>query len=74
MNEENELLKEELRKKTLHETLLIEALCNVIKYILISITVISCVVVASYFWSPQSYDEYNQDSKNVTVEGSEING
>lgn len=69
--EENKFLKEELRKKTEYETLLIKTLCNVIKYVLISITIISCVVVGSYFWSPQTYDEYNQDSKNVTVEGVE---
>lgn len=66
-----EFLKKELQNKTENETMLIKTLCNVIAYVLISITVISCFVVISYFWSPQYFDEYNNDSKNLTIEGGE---
>ena len=71
---ENELIKilmEELQKKSENEKKLIIALCGVIKGILISITIISIVVAISYFWSPQDYTEYNQESKNISMEGGE---
>lgn len=71
ITEDIEFLKKELQKKTEHETMLIKTLCNVIAYVLISITVISCFVAISYFWSPQYFDEYNNDSKNLTIEGGE---
>ena len=67
-DDEIEFLKGQLEIKAKHEMLLIKALCNVILYILISITVISCVAVACYFFSPQTYDEYNNNSKNA-IEG-----
>ena len=51
--------------------MLIKTLCNVIKYVLISITIISCAAIASYFWSPQEFNEYNNDSKNLTLERGE---
>lgn len=63
-DDEIEFLKGQLEIKAKHEMLLIKVLCNVILYILISITVISCVAVACYFFSPQTYDEYNNNSKN----------
>ena len=65
----NEVLLEELHRKTENEEKLIIALCGVIKGVLIAITIISIVVAVSYFWSPQTYDEYNQDSKNFNLEG-----
>ena len=65
----NEVLLEELHRKTGNEEKLIIALCGVIKGVLIAITIISIVVAVSYFWSPQTYDEYNQDSKNFNLEG-----
>ena len=68
------VLLEELQRKTENEEKLIIALCGVVKRILTAITIISIVVAVSYFWSPQSYDEYNQDSKNYSVEGGEIDG
>ena len=64
-----EVLLEELKRKTENEEKLIIALCGVVKGILIAITIISIVVAISYFWSPQDYTEYNQESKNISMGG-----
>lgn len=66
-----EVLLEELQRKTENEERLIIALCSVVRSILIAITIISIVVAVSYFWSPQDYTEYNQESKNISMEGGE---
>ena len=72
MDVEKDFLIKELQRKAENEQKLIIALCGVIRGILVSITIISSVAIASYFWSPQSYDEYNQNSKNsVAIEEGE---